>query len=434
MPENEQVVESRLPLLVRRFSWGLGDQVLSSVTNFALGLLVARSVSPREFGAFALAYAVYTLTLGLCRALAGEPLIVRFSARENKDWRTGVRGAVSTALALGAIVGSGCLGASLLTNGPLRSALLVLGPLLPALLIQDVWRFAFFAAGRGAKAFVNDLVWAFVLFPLMGLALATNLASVGWLMLVWAGAGTVAAVLGLAQTGVSPRGMGEARAWVKTHRDLAPRFAAEFALSGAASNFTLFAVGSITSLGQVGWLRAGQLAFGPLGVLFMGTGLVTVPEGVRLLRRSAASLMRASRALSVGLAVTTVAWGITVYSLPTGIGAFVLGKNWPGARMVIIPLTVGTACLALTFGAVTGLRSLAAAKRSLRARVMDASLSISITLLGTLINGAIGAAWGLAVAGGVRVGIWWWQFIAAIREHEITTNGPSIPPADSIPP
>ena len=30
----------------------------------------------------------------------------------------------------------------------------------PALLLQDGWRFAFFAAGQGHKAFVNDMVWA----------------------------------------------------------------------------------------------------------------------------------------------------------------------------------------------------------------------------------------------------------------------------------
>ena len=57
---------------VRSFGWGLADQMLSSVTNFLLGLLVARSVGPGEFGACGLAYATYTLALGAARALASD--------------------------------------------------------------------------------------------------------------------------------------------------------------------------------------------------------------------------------------------------------------------------------------------------------------------------------------------------------------------------
>lgn len=432
MIERQRNPGSRASVYIRRFSWGLGDQVLSSLTNFTLGLLVARVVSPRDFGAFALAYAVYILSLGASRALAGEPLIVRFSASSPEEWRAAVRGATSVAVTLGAIVGCGCLMAALLVKGPLRSALLVLGPLLPALLVQDVWRFAFFAQARGAKAFVNDLVWAIVLFPLVGLILSKDLASVGWLMIVWAGAGTAAAIVGFSQTGVLPGGLGAARTWLSTHRDLAPRFVAEFVLASAASNLTLFAIGSLTSLSQVAWLRAGQLAFGPLGVLFTSAGVVTVAEGVRLLRRSSASLMRAVRAVSLSLALITVAWGVVMHTLPARIGRLVLGQNWAGAESVIIPLTLAMAGLALAFGPVTGLRSLAAAKRSLRARIADATLTTTIMLSGTIINGAVGAAWGSAVAAGIRVPIWWWQFLRALREHEASNEEPHINPADMV--
>jgi O-antigen/teichoic acid export membrane protein len=421
MPQNGLAAQGRAVLLVRRFSWGLGDQILSSLTNFTLGLVVARTVSPRDFGAFALVYALYILTDGISQALAGEPLIVRYSACESNVWRAGVRGAVSTALALGVIIGTGCLVGAFLTGGPLRSALLVLGLLLPALLVQDVWRFAFFAEGRGAKAFVNDLVWAIVLFPLVALALWSHLSSLGWLVTIWAGAGAAAAFVGLAQTRILPGGVGEVRAWLKTHSDLAPRFVAEFALSGASANLTPFVIASITkNLAQVAWLRAGQLAFGPLGVLFTGAGIVSVAEGVRLLRRSSASLMRAARVMSLSLAVITVAWGLAMWSLPVRIGTLVLGQNWAGARSVIIPVMVGMAGLALAFGPVTGLRSLAAAKRSLRARVADASLTTCLMVLGTFVNGAIGAAWGSAIAASVRVPIWWWHFLHALSENEET--------------
>ena len=62
-----------------RLAWTVGDQVLSSGTNFALGIVIARMVSLREFGVFTLVYATYQIALGIARALVSEPLVVRFS-------------------------------------------------------------------------------------------------------------------------------------------------------------------------------------------------------------------------------------------------------------------------------------------------------------------------------------------------------------------
>ena len=52
-------------------------QGLSSIGNFALSIVVARSVGVDAFGAFSLATAVYFLAIELVRPLALEPLIVR---------------------------------------------------------------------------------------------------------------------------------------------------------------------------------------------------------------------------------------------------------------------------------------------------------------------------------------------------------------------
>ena len=194
-----------LGLSARSFGWGLADQILSSLTNFLLGLLLARAVGPREFGAFGLAYATYTLALGASRALASEPLVVRFSAGSNDQWRTAVAGAAGTSIVLGAIAGTSSLVVATLTGGPLRSAFALLGIALPGLLVQDAWRFSFFAVGRGDRAFWNDFVWAAVLFPGAALLLYSGKASMPALMAAWAIAGWTAAAVGLAQARVRPR-------------------------------------------------------------------------------------------------------------------------------------------------------------------------------------------------------------------------------------
>ncbi|MDR2986820.1 MAG: hypothetical protein LBV34_18475, partial [Nocardiopsaceae bacterium] len=63
----------------RRFGWGLADQAVSSLTNFAVSLYVARTLGAVQFGAFALAYVTYSFVLNASRGLATDPLLVRFS-------------------------------------------------------------------------------------------------------------------------------------------------------------------------------------------------------------------------------------------------------------------------------------------------------------------------------------------------------------------
>jgi O-antigen/teichoic acid export membrane protein len=414
--EEPRPMRGRALAAIGRLSWGLGDQILSSATNFALGLLVARSFPPGEFGAFSVAYAIYVLALGGSRALAGEPLVVRFSDRSPAHWRAGVRSAASMALTVGLVVGGACVGVGLFLSGPLGVSLLVLGPVLPALLVQDVWRFGFFAQGRGARAFLNDVVWAVALFTALTVVLVSDHSSVGWLVAAWGVGGAAAGFFGVLQTRIVPGGGRRAWSWLRTQRDLAPRFFAEFALSGATSSFSLIAIGAITGLAQVAQLRAGQVALGPLNVLFMGAGVVTVAEGVRRLRDSPRALVRSSIRISIALAVLAIAWGLMVLSLPDRIGMSLLGQNWAGARSVILPLSIGSASVGLVFGPVTGLRSLAAAKRSLRARFVDATVTTCMMLAGAAVSGATGAAWGLVFAGAIRTPVWWWEFSRGIGE------------------
>ncbi len=409
---------SRALSMIGRFGWGLGDQLLSSITNFLLGLLVARAVSPRELGAFSLAYATFTLSLGAIRTMAGELLVVRHSAVSAAEWRYGVKRAAGTALMAGLIVGVGCMVAGAIVGGSLRILLSILGICLPGLLVQDVARYGFFARGKGSAAVLNDLLWAVVMFAAFALLRQAGLSSVAWFTLAWAGAGLLAAVVALFQLRALPSGPLSAIKWLRQNRDLASRYVAEFALNVGVANLIIFAIGTVAGLGQLGRLRAGQIALGPLNILFGGAGLVATPEGVRLLRESPKRLVHGCRWMSLVLASGVLAWGAVVLSIPRGVGELVLGGNWEGARSLLVPLLIGLTGSAFAFGAWAGLRSLAAARRSLRARCIDASLSLSFGVLGAYMAGATGAAWAFAVAGCLRIPNAWWQFSRGLREYD----------------
>jgi O-antigen/teichoic acid export membrane protein len=400
--------------------------MLSSATNFMLGAFVARAVTPRDFGAFSVVYATFTLSLGASRAVAGEPLVVRSSSVSTEEWREAVRLSVGTSLMVGLIVGLGCILGALLAGGPFRIVLAILGVFLPVLLVQDTWRYALFAHGRGGAAFFNDLTWAVAMFVALGLLMHAELANVAWFTAAWASGGTIAAIVGLLQVKVAPSGPLGAFKWLSRNRDLASRFLAEFALSSGASSLIVFGIGSLSGLAQVGQLRAGQIALGPLNVMFAGAAMATVPEGVRLLKESPQRLARASRLISLVTAAVAFSWGVLVLVVPNAIGRFTLGANWEGARSLVVPLSIGVIGYGLSFGATTGLRSLAAAKRSLRARELDALSSILFVLSGASLGGASGAAWGYALAGCLRVANSWWHFTKALGEHRESMKSPSL--------
>jgi O-antigen/teichoic acid export membrane protein len=402
--------------IVSRLGWGLADQSLSSLTNFALGVVVARSLAPPEFGAFGIAFGVYTMALGVTRALSGEPLIVRFSADRTEGWGGATRAATGVAILVGTITGLGCIVASLFTHGALASALMALGFTMPGLLLQDTWRFAFFSARRGAAAFLNDLVWAIVLFCWLALLLSLGTPSTWWLVLAWGGSGTVAGLFGLLQARLIPDAS-RVKWWFREQADLIPRFAGEFGVTTLVTQMTIFAIGILAGLAQVGAIRAGQLLLGPLNVVFMGVVLAGVPEAVRAMEVSLAKLRRTCALWSIGLGAIALGIGVLASILPDRLGVVLLGENWPFAQKVVLPLSIGMAGWGVIIGAGIGLRALAAAKLSLRARLAVAPLALTAAVYGAAVGGAGGAAWGLAVAYAIGSLVWWRLFERGMREH-----------------
>jgi MFS family permease len=404
-----------------RTGWGVADQALSSFANLAVGVLVARAVSPSSFGAFGLAFSTYLIVLGACRALVAEPLVARFSARGDTEWGSATRAATGAALALGIAAGLCCALVGSAVDGVFGDALLALGAVLPGLVLQDTWRYAFFAAGRGRKAFTNDLACAAALPALAALSHATQ--AVGLFVLVWGAAGTLAALLGSLQAGFAPA-PAQGPSWIRRQADLGFPYLGEFAALGAGEA-ALFGVAGLAGLAAAGALRAGQILVGPLRVLFIGVRLTAVPEGVRLLRDPRSSPRAAAVRLSAVLAGVALAWGALLTLLPSALGESLVGRSWSDARHVMVPLSIAMAGTGAVTGAVVGLRALAAARRSLRARVLVTPFMVLGTLAGATAAGASGAAWAIALVTWLSLGLWWREFVAALEERRQPAQRPA---------
>ncbi|MER5203552.1 hypothetical protein [Streptomyces sp. NPDC002825] len=400
--------------LVGRLSWGLADQAASSMSNFAVGIYVARSLGVTAFGVFGLAFVTYGVVLNISRGVATDPLVVRFSGVPTATWRTAVARSSGAALGVGAAVGAACLLVGLALGGSVGTAFTALGVVLPGLLLQDSWRFAFFAAGAGKKAFLNDLVWGVALVPAM--VVADHVGSVAAFVLAWGASAAVAAAYGLLQSGIRPR-PGRARGWLREQRDLGSRYLVENVSLSGAGQLRAYGLGAIAGLGAVGAVRGAELLLGPFLALLMGLSLVTVAEAARVLRQAPHRLGTFCLVLGGGQAAAAVLWGAALHLVPEGLGELLLGDVWPSASELIIPAALGLAGAGLGTGAAAGLRALGAARRSLRAQLFASVCYAAGGLGGAVAAGAAGSAWGVAAATLGSSTVWWLQLRSALREH-----------------
>lgn len=400
----------------RRLGWGVADQAISSVTNFAVVIYVARELGAAQLGAFSLAYVTYHFALNASRGLATDPLQVRFSGAHLRIWRRAVADCTGTAAVVG-LIGGGCvLAVAPLLGGTSRGAFLALGLALPGLLLQDSWRFAFFTVGRGSWAFVNDLTWALILFPALAFLKITGHGDVFWLVLSWGAAATVAAALGPLQARVVPR-LPNCRRWISKHRDLGFRYMAEGTSQSASNQLRTYGISLILGLAAVGYVQAVSTLMGPFMVIAFGMGLVIVPEASRALRRSPRHLVLFCLLVGGAEALLGLTWGaVLLVALPRGLGEWLLGPVWHPTYPLLLPQTLYIMGAPIAGAAGAGLHALGVSRRSLRAMVFISIAFLVCGLAGAVEAGPVGTVSGVAIAIWMGAVVSWWQLHAALRE------------------
>jgi O-antigen/teichoic acid export membrane protein len=404
--------------MARRLGWGVADQAVSSVSNVLVSLVAAHALGAHRFGAFSLAFVTYAVVLNASRGLATDPLLVRFSGATVGRWRDAVAGATATAIAVGLACGGGCVLLGLILPGYVGQAFLALGVGLPVLTLQDSWRFAFFAAGRGKHALVLDLIWTVLLLGgLLALVLA-HAEGVAACLLVFGASAVPSAAYGLLLSGVRPR-PGRVVSWVRDHQRLGARYLIENIAVGFSRQLRIIAVGAAAGLAAVGTVRAAEILMGPFLVILMGIAQVAVPEASEVLRSAPRRLGRFCLLIGGVQAGVAALWGATMLVvLPLGIGRLLLGEDvWHGTLPLVVPCTLGVMLGCLSSGATSGVRALGASPRSLLAQLTASSLYVVGGGAGAFLGGAVGSSWGWAMAGAAGVGVWWWQLRRAIAEH-----------------
>jgi O-antigen/teichoic acid export membrane protein len=393
------------------------------LSNFALGLFVARSFGATEFGAFTLAFVTYSVVINAARGLATDPLLVRYSGDANLTWRQAASSATGTALAVGGAAGALCVVAGLLLPQPAGLGFIALGLGLPGLALQDSWRFAFFACGRGKFAFINDSVWTVLLVGTLFLMHQQGHGSAFRCLLAFGATATVAAVVGGLQAHLLPRPWRAVR-WLANHYKLSLRYLVENVSVSGASQLRSFVLGGAASLAAVGHVRASEILMGPFLVVLMGISQVAVPEASRAFQRDSRQLRRFCFRLGAVQAAAAVAWGLVLLTIfPLGPGPALLKELWVPTAGLVPAITLTVVAASFITAANAGLRAMGVARRSLRAQLTTSAMYVVGGCLGAIFGGAVGTSWGVTAAQCVGVLVTWHQLRLALTDHSLSVVG-----------
>jgi O-antigen/teichoic acid export membrane protein len=300
---------------------------------------------------------------------------------------------------------------------------IALGISLPGLAVQDSWRFAFFAGGRGSSAFLNDLFWTVLLVLALVVMHRQGDGSATRCLLAFGGTATLAAVLGGIQARTFPRPH-RARRWLVAQSNLSVRYLLENVSISGASQIRAFVLGAVGSLAAVGHVRASEILMGPFFVLLMGISQVAVPEASRVFERDPGHLRRFCFRLGGVQAAAAIAWGATILTVfPLGPGPALLKELWMPTAQLIPAITLTVAAASFVTAATAGLRAMGVSRRSLRAQLIGSALYLVGGTAGAILGGAVGTSWGVTAALCVSALVSWHQLRAALTEHALRAAG-----------
>lgn len=384
----DQAPASATPLM-KLGLWGVISQGLNSAGNVALAIMVARQSSVNEFGAWSTAYIGYLLALSVVRALANDPQILNSdqAARREVD----APGALSLVAWISLVTSLAmCLVAVFVP--PVRAAFLAFACVAPFALLQDSYRYVFFARRAPFSAARVDFIWTGAQalgFSSLALLPAGILAPT----LIWGAGAAMAAAWAALATGELPR----ARAAIRFARDnrwAGRNLLADAGLLAVSTNAVFLVLIATDGLASVGALRAGLTLMGGLSLLVFGLTPVATVESIRALRsgRSEAYILVT---WTLTLTVLGAAYGLPLLILPDPWGDALLGETWTSVAPFLLALVLQGIVRGPFTGAQIVLRARYSLDSALRLRLWTSVPNILFPVLGCLVAGVAGAAWGI---------------------------------------
>jgi O-antigen/teichoic acid export membrane protein len=381
------------------------DQAAYSITGFITAVVLARSLSPAEYGAYTLAFTAL-LFIGMFQdSLITEPLLVygasKYQAAFGPYFKLLAKRQAVTTLGF-----SFCMAAAVgiapgLFPQPWSGNILGLAVAMPAILLAWLVRRAFYARTDPGGALVNSLVQTICILAGLSLVVIASKMTAFMAFLILGAGALVSALLGWYRLLISWR---SAPAPFREQEALDDhwRYGRWLVLSNGpgwvvVNGYTMLA-GVLLGLSDVAGLRAMQTLIGPVEVMLSAFGTLTLPWLVR--QRAQAGLE------ALETSVSRLCWlfvGLAVVSLGPllAFGGALTGLLYNGRYLEyawLLPYLVGARVLKSgCIGLGLGLRSFEASRRLLVAYTIAAISVATVGYVAIRLGGLHGLAFGAVI-------------------------------------
>jgi O-antigen/teichoic acid export membrane protein len=389
----------------RRAATTLIDQSFSSVSNFAVGVAVARVAGAAGLGGFSLAYAGWQVLAAMHRSLITDPMAIEGDVYSsdgdvsNPRTRRAVEKGFAAEVLLG-VVGA-CffaLAGGALTFAGQRTfgiAMLAMAPWLPVLLVQDYWRWIGFMTRRPGCALANDTVFNCVQGGAFAMVFVVHTHSIVALIACWGLGSAAGALYGLRQYRVLPSFSGGVP-MLRAHWSVSKwLFGSSLSVSGG-TQATVFIMGAILGPAGLGGLKAAQtLVVGPSGVLIMAGGSIGLPEATKAYKEKGWSgLTRVARLVTLAGFSSFLAGAVVVALFGRTLLSTIYGPAFGHLELAAVLLAIAYVVISFNLGPILVLK----ATRNTRwlFHIQLASLGVSLVSVTALslaygVNGAAAA-------------------------------------------
>ena len=410
--------------LWRKGFWGIADQALISAAHFISTILVARVISPREFGLYALAYTGLVFLNTIQSALVTEPHTTlgapltgtRYVAYTTDTGWLQVLLCIASALLVLAIAVPATI-----QGWWVAPVILALAPATVAWQLQTYVRRAMYTRSRVSQAFINDLLsygghiiivaglwWKGNLTPVVALLALAATSALGSLLGLWQIRRQLDRTLSRDRIRPTARANWGFGKWL---------LGEHIAYWTSGQIYPVLAAGFV-SITATGALRAIDTIMGPTNVLRIALDPLFAPRAARTFARGGKpALLQLIRRLQVLNVIAIGAYCITVMIFAGPILRLVYGDAYSPYSWVLVLVSMITLVNALRSPIRIGLKTLgqtnAIFRTNLAASLADLTLGLALVYLIGFPGVAIGLVLNMLVFQGTT-----WYFWNKATTHE----------------
>lgn len=410
---------------IREYGWAVGDQVLSSGTNFAVAVVVARHAGPSEFGVFALAIAVWILVLNLGRSLLILPYTLRASPASSEEWPVETRLGAGASLVLGATAGAVLVGVGLAVgrDTALGSSLIIVGAFAAPLMVQEFWRIAAFSHRSARLAFANDAVWAATQMTLLLVFARVADLNSRYALAAWGFGALAGAVIGPLQFRLLPIVSRKTVVWGLDALHLGRWFGLDTIAFACGEQAALWMVAGIAGTAAVGGLRSVQTLFRPVGVLALAAESVTLPRAaIAEVNSGQRGVLRVAVRYSAILTLVIAVYALGAVVARGSLMNLVFGNAFAGFANLTVPIGLAAVLGGVAAGGSLGLRANRRGKGLAAAAAIAAGVKVLLVFVLTSVSGVLGGTWGFAAAAATQGIVLW--FLLSRFPASLSVSGP----------